>query len=57
MSITFVIIIRLPLVYDVPYGNYILYLPLFSVKIAQGALVCDECELVGDITIGELIRG
>ncbi|CAC5356552.1 DCTN6 [Mytilus coruscus] len=23
-----------------------------SVKIAAGALVCDECELVGDITIG-----
>lgn len=24
----------------------------FSVKIAPGAVVCDECELHGDITIG-----
>ena len=29
-----------------------MYVYAFSVKIAAGALVCDECELVGDITIG-----
>ena len=34
-----------------------LFICIFSVKIAPGALVCDECELVGDITIGTFIKG
>ena len=27
---------------------------VFSVRIAPGAVVCDECELQGEITIGKL---
>ena len=32
--------------------SFNLIFDLFRVKIAPGAIVCNECELMGDITIG-----
>lgn len=34
--------------------NYMILCCICSVKIAPGAVVCEECELIGDITIGNI---
>lgn len=34
-------------------GKNTMFFANFSVVIAPGSIICDECELIGEITIGE----